>query len=781
MPRFSCTALLAAGLLAATAHATVFLNQIFINPPGSLDDTIEFIELQGTPFMKLDGFAIAFVNGGQFKIHPANGNYPPTCGEGAFYTPLYPDIVRDTCRPEIDEFFSLDGLQLGANGLLVLGISSPSFFSTILSDTNYQRWSQPGGLWNGGLDTPGKLQNDGSNTILLIRNRPGLTQAIALDPAIDPKPPLVWGKDVDPDTEVSFLGTICVGGPFNGLPCNVAGDCPGGTCRAVIEYGNGAIDKGAPDGLGGFTKDFRGALTLFDLSDDLEIVDEVSYEQDRGWEHDFDMRSVDLGSSSGALPERKVHTLDDPQGFNPDLLTRVDYRTKGPGWVPVPGAVGELPNGNNWQDTATEQWIRGETIVNNAIGGAGNPPRIWYSNAPNTNPDAVQLFDTHVPRWLNDGNAPDYDFSAPQTYQVLPGRLNPLAIPFIPGDSNRDGVCDAEDIAKIAAVFGDDDWVFSNSFADAPEGKGGDPATQTRPWDVNLTGDNGIECSDLQWVLNFQGDTTGRIRGVRYDSTAPSAVGVVLNPSAGLTAAVSYAIETATPTVPVGSEAFVIVRGQVLAPNTIGDEQNGIMQFVHDLHIEPAGILSVTAVTPFLPFETTRTGIQTLLGENGDAGVIRVNGYTTEFTAGLAQPDRLYAVTLTALAEGTAAITVAPSAAPNFTTGTPHGLKLGRTADFGNPESVTYGAAVTVEVGGALQNLCPGDMNCDQVVNFGDISLFIAAIKVGSPAGWTYDPTQGVCAYLNADTNADGLVNFADISGFIALIKVNPAPCITIP
>ncbi|MBK9119311.1 MAG: hypothetical protein IPM18_06860 [Phycisphaerales bacterium] len=75
---------------------------------------------------------------------------------------------------------------------------------------------------------------------------------------------------------------------------------------------------------------------------------------------------------------------------------------------------------------------------------------------------------------------------------------------------------------------------------------------------------------------------------------------------------------------------------------------------------------------------------------------------------------------------------------------------------------------------------CPGDMNCDELVNFADISLFIAALKAGSPDNWTYDPAAGVCAYLNGDTNGDELVNFADISSFIAQIKANPEPCTTV-
>lgn len=61
---------------------------------------------------------------------------------------------------------------------------------------------------------------------------------------------------------------------------------------------------------------------------------------------------------------------------------------------------------------------------------------------------------------------------------------------------------------------------------------------------------------------------------------------------------------------------------------------------------------------------------------------------------------------------------------------------------------------------------CPGDLNCDGLVNFADISPFIAALKAGSPDHWS-----SPCPWLHGDTNGDGTVNFADLSGFIARIK----------
>ncbi|MCA9311884.1 MAG: hypothetical protein KDA21_11800, partial [Phycisphaerales bacterium] len=313
-----------------TADAVVVINEVFINPPTSgLDDTREFVELMGTPGKKLDGYGIAVINGTQQKYYTL-GSIPPA----------------PALRPEVDEFFSLDGLELGPNGLLMIGIGQSFHYPTVLPDSAARfDWGGalvggPGPMWNGFRDTVGKLSNDGSNTIMLVRNRPGATESS------HPMPPIAdlrWGKDVD----VDYVLITPVNDPQDGIDKD--------------QFGDGNLDKGESDNLGGTSVDLKGAVTLADISDDLEVVDEVSYEHDRGWEYDVDGRNVDLGDGLGGnLPERRVHKLDDPNGINPDCLVRVDYRTKGDGWVPASGATGEMANGNNWQDTATEQWIRGE-------------------------------------------------------------------------------------------------------------------------------------------------------------------------------------------------------------------------------------------------------------------------------------------------------------------------------------------------------------------------------------------------------------------------------------
>jgi hypothetical protein len=715
-----CTLLVAA--LAASAEAVVFINEVFINPPGSADDFREFIELAGTPGKKLDGYALALLNGGQSKTYPA-GSIPP--------------IPADF--NEIDEFFSLDGLSLGANGLLVIGVADASFFPTLLPHTNFAPWTT---LWNGGLDTPGKLGNDGSATILLIRRRPGVTQA-------DPANPLGlrWGKDIDCDNELA---------PVEGSP-------------VLIQYGNGSIDKGDGfDPFGAATLDLRGASTPT-IADDLEIVDEVSYEHDQGWEYDVDERAVDAGSTHLGLPARRVHTLDDPAGFNPDALTRVDYRTKGPGWTPAPGSVGELPSGKNWQDTATEQWIRGDSVV--GTGGQGPSPQFFYDNAPVAgDPSAVQPFVTNVPLWLADGIAPDFNFAAANSYQIMAGRVNPLATAIIPGDADRDGDCDADDIAKIRAVFADADWVFSNSFAGAPQGDSGDPATQTRPWDVDATGDNGVDPSDLQWTLNFQGSTTGRVIGVTYDSTTPSASGTSLNPAAtvGVQVTSGASVPGGHPLtgLVVGDTVQVTVSGAVVA-GAIGaaGQQNGIMQYVHDVNLSASGVMKVISVEALSPFTTTRAALETLKGAGGDLGVASANGFTTSFTAGLSGATPLYRVTLKAVGPGTTACSIASAAAPRLAASTPRGVKVGHTASNGNPATASYGSPIIMTVVGGAP--CPADIDGSGDVGQPDLGLLLSAYGT-CPGDTHYNPAADL-------SPADPCINQPDL-GLLLAVYGQPCP-----
>jgi hypothetical protein len=650
--------------------------------------------------MKLDGYAIAVLNGTQTEIYPL-GSIPP----------------RPNPAPEIDEFFSLDGLTLGRNGILLVGAYSyspglSSRFPSYITDSNFVDWRT---VWNGGLDTPGKIKQNGSTTIVLIRNRPGRTQA-------DPNNPggLRWGKTILHDAQLKRHDTY-------------------------DEWGNGDLDEGEPNGIAdGNTLDMCGTSTPADANDDLEIVDEVSFEDAQGWEYDTDDRHVDANSTVVGLPYRHVHALDDPAGFNPDALSRVDYRTKGIGWTPM-GDYGEMANGNNWQDTATEQWIRGESVRRST-----SPYIFFYSNAANSDPNAVQPYETFVPMWLYDGNVPDFNYSTAQTCEINGGKINTLAIPFIPGDCDRDGICDANDIAKIKAVFGDDDWIFANSAPGSTETDSDDPAAQIRPWDVDATGDNGIEATDLQWTLNFQGDTTGKIIGIKYTSNTPASTGVYLNSNAGVQCTVTTSVNIPSghtiATLHTGDIVEITVRGQVTAgANTTTGRENGIMQYIHDLEISTAGIIKVTSIEALGSFSKTRASLESPQGTNGDLGVQLINGYTTSFTQGLSGPNELYRITLQAVGQGGADVAIAPAAEEKFAASTSHGLKVGHTASNGNPNSSVYPAPISVTVVPA------GDLSGDGLVNWLDVRIM--------NQNWLHSGSA-----VQGDINKDNNVNLLDFA-----------------
>ncbi|RKY09165.1 MAG: hypothetical protein DRP66_02920 [Planctomycetota bacterium] len=687
-------------IVSPAAQAMVFINEVFINPPGNqvdppVGDLIrEFIELMGTPGMKLDGYAVVVFNGTEQKYYPLDSIY-------------LPDNLPDP-GPEIDQFFSLDGLTLGDNGILALVITDPTFsrfpeLNSASSDANWANWD---GLWNGGLKAAGTIDNNGSLTFLLIRNRPGITEADPTNPA-----GLLWAKEIKHDV---FLDT----------PVWVDPDF-------LDQWGDGNIDKGEPDGLGGYCLDLSGLTTTGDLSDDLEIVDELSYEHNAGWEYDTDGRHVDEDSTHPYLPHRHVHALDDPEGFNPDAISRVDYRTKGAGWAPAGGGAGEMGNGNNWQDMATEQWIRGDSV-----GPFGFPPSYYYDNADNT--PSLQNYKTNVPLWLDDGIGAEYDFSTSQTYEIIAGWINPLAIPFIPGDTDRDGDCDDDDIAKIAAVFGDDDWIFSNSFPEAPETDRGDPNTQTKPWDVDGTGDNGIEASDMQWVLNFQGDATGQIVGREYYGSTPASSGVVLNTNSAVVCTISTSVNIpggrTLSTLLVGDTVEITVKGQLTAgANSTTDEENGIMQYIHDVIIDTPDVVKVISVEPLGSFNTTRASLQQKQGTDGDLGMDTINGYTTSFTEGLSAPDDMYKITLSVIGGGSADVSVTSAAMAKFAASTPEGVKVGHTDNNGDPASSSYPSAISVSTN-------PADITANGCIDIADFGRMAAAWLSTNPGpAWDAD------------------------------------------
>ncbi|MBK7403815.1 MAG: hypothetical protein IPJ41_04070 [Phycisphaerales bacterium] len=154
--------------LGQAAGAQVVINEVFENPPGGNDEFWEFVEFYGPAGMSLDGYAIALVKGGD----------DPN-GDGI------PDLPS-----EIDEAFTLDGLHLGANGLLVLlnDTGGGNFGEELVDpDTTIAYFTQQ---HIPTIDTAGKLGNDDSSTYVLLRRRPQ-TNSDGY--------PSAWRKDVDPD------------------------------------------------------------------------------------------------------------------------------------------------------------------------------------------------------------------------------------------------------------------------------------------------------------------------------------------------------------------------------------------------------------------------------------------------------------------------------------------------------------------------------------------------------------------------------------------------------
>ena len=76
-------------------------------------------------------------------------------------------------------------------------------------------------------------------------------------------------------------------------------------------------------------------------------------------------------------------------------------------------------------------------------------------------------------------------------------------------------------------------------------------------------------------------------------------------------------------------------------------------------------------------------------------------------------------------------------------------------------ERFTYDAAGNLVASDVL-----GDMNCNGVANFKDISPFVLAIT--DPSAW--QATYPGCLTGNGDTDGDGSVNFKDINPFVALL-----------
>ncbi len=69
---------------------------------------------------------------------------------------------------------------------------------------------------------------------------------------------------------------------------------------------------------------------------------------------------------------------------------------------------------------------------------------------------------------------------------------------------------------------------------------------------------------------------------------------------------------------------------------------------------------------------------------------------------------------------------------------------------------------------------CRGDLNCDGLIDFRDINVFV--LRLSSPAA--YAAAYPNCPPDNADINGNGVVGFDDINPFVALLSSAPLPIV---
>jgi endonuclease/exonuclease/phosphatase family metal-dependent hydrolase len=135
----------------------------------------------------------------------------------------------------------------------------------------------------------------------------------------------------------------------------------------------------------------------------------------------------------------------------------------------------------------------------------------------------------------------------------------------------------------------------------------------------------------------------------------------------------------------------------------------------------------------------------------------------------------LYAVTATANGQGSVVLTPTGGIYPQGATVQLMALPAARwrfdhweggLAGTANPENLAVAGdtAITAVFGLIWQ---PGDMNCDGLLNNGDIDGFVMCVAVGR---WNYEQAFPNCDYFNADCNGDGLVNNGDIDPFVMLL-----------
>ncbi len=91
------------------------------------------------------------------------------------------------------------------------------------------------------------------------------------------------------------------------------------------------------------------------------------------------------------------------------------------------------------------------------------------------------------------------------------------------------------------------------------------------------------------------------------------------------------------------------------------------------------------------------------------------------------------------------------------------------------PQHPLYGESIDLAfaLGSESKCYCKGDLNCDGVVDFGDINPFV--LRLSNLAG--YKALYPDCPDANGDIDGNGVVGFGDINPFVALLTGAPIPC----
>ncbi len=236
--------------------------------------------------------------------------------------------------------------------------------------------------------------------------------------------------------------------------------------------------------------------------------------------------------------------------------------------------------------------------------------------------------------------------------------------------------------------------------------------------------------------------------GVYFDSTTPGG-------DTGLNQWVQTTSDTATGLTPNTSYAF-----QVKARNQAG---------IETVYVGPAVAVTLAAVpaAPTVGNPTSNTlDVDVVPGANPAETEFAIQVVTSDpswngkYVNGSGQPSSA-AVWQT---DGSwATITV-----QGLQSNTQYCFAVKARNSVGTETALSSPACATTSPGAGLT----GDMNCDGVVNFGDINPFVQALT--DPTGW--QNLHPGCDILNGDINGSGTVGFDDINPFVNCLTTGQCP-----